>query len=312
MNINGVFRKLPVDVLWQVLRFFRVASRWHAQIEIEYYAKLAEHSVSHEKDQILPFEELEPVFVLSTGRCGTQTMSALAELISDVSSHHEPEPTLIEVSYLYFMQLSHHASNDFWQQLLGVNRDELIRQAARSGKIYFETNNRMALLSDLLVSYYPKAKFIHLVRHPCDFVRSGMRRKYYADHPWDFVRIEPQQKDPAYIGWKASSQLEKCAWLWAKTNSHIDTVLDTVPKERKLFVRSEDIFNNVGNTVNNVLSFISERHQPDQKKIERVLGMKLNQQTHGIYPTWKSWSAEEAQIMQHHCGELIRKYGYEI
>lgn len=312
MSINGIIKKLPVDVLWQILRVFRFTTRWYEQIEVEYYAKLADHSIAHEKDQVVPVEELEPVFVLSTGRCGTQTMSALAELIPDVSSHHEPEPTLFEASYLYFMQLCPDAPSDFWQQLLGVNRDELIRQAVHSKKIYFETNNRLALLSNLLVSYYPKAKFIHLVRHPCDFVRSGMRRKYYANHPWDFVRIAPQQEDPAYIGWQERSQLEKCAWLWAKTNSHVDTVLETVPEERKLFVRSEDIFNNVGNSVRNVLSFISERHQPDQKKIDEVLGMKLNQQIHGIYPTWENWRTEEAQIVQHHCGELIQQYGYDI
>ncbi|MCI5123032.1 MAG: hypothetical protein D3925_00785 [Candidatus Electrothrix sp. AR5] len=310
MNINGLLKKLPVEILWQVLRVFRVATRWYEQIEVEYYAKLADHSVFHE--QVSSTEELEPVFVLSTGRCGTQTMSALAALIPDVDSHHEPEPTLLEPSYLYCMQLCSDAESNFWQQLLAANRDELIRQAVRSEKIYFETNNRMALLCDLLTSYYPKAKFIHLVRHPCDFVRSGMRRKYYNHHPWDFVRISPRPEDPAYAGWDESSQLEKCSWLWAKTNSHIDKVLDTIPEEQRLFVRSEDIFNNVGSAVQDVLSFISDRHTPDPKKIENVLGMKLNQQTHGIFPSWKDWPTEEIHILQHHCGDLMKKYNYDI
>ncbi|MDU9050280.1 MAG: sulfotransferase [Candidatus Electrothrix sp. Rat3] len=312
MNINGLVKKVPIKILWQILRVFRFTTRWYEQIEVEYYTKLTDHNLSHEKHQLIPIEELAPVFVLSTGRCGTQTMSALAELISDVDSHHEPEPTLLEESYLYFMQLCPETPNDFWQQLLGANRDELIRQAARSEKKYFETNNRMALLCDLLVKYYPGAKFIHLVRHPCDFVRSGMRRDYYKNHPWDFVRMSPQQDDPASAGWKESSQLEKCSWLWAKTNSHINRVLETIAEERKLFVRSEDIFNNVGSTVENVLSFISTDHTPDSKKIENVLGMKLNQQTHGIYPTWKEWPEEEAQILQHHCGELMKKYSYDL
>jgi len=312
MNINSLLKGLPVNVLWQILRVFRFTTRWYDQVEVQYYAKLADHSVAHEKDQFIPVEELAPVFVLSTGRCGTKTVSALAELIPDASSHHEPEPKLIEASYLYFMQLCPDAPSAFWQQLLGVNRDELIRQAARSKKVYFETNNRMALLSDLLVNYYPQAKFIHLVRHPCDFVRSGIRRKYYINHPWDFVRIAPQQMDTAYTGWKKSNPLEKCSWLWAKTNSHTNKVLEKVPEERKLFVRSEDIFNNAGDTVQKVLSFISNSYRIDFKKIENVLGMKLNQQTYGIYPTWKDWPAEETQIVREHCGELMEKYGYDI
>ena len=311
MNINGLVKKLPVGLLLQVLRAFRFTTRWYEQIEVEYYAKLADHSAVHEKEKSIPAEELTPVFVLSTGRCGTRTMSALADLISDVDSHHEPEPKLIEASFLYFMQLCPGATEIFWQQLLAANRDELIRQAARSGRIYCETNNRMALLCELLVEYYPKAKFIHLVRHPSDFVRSGMRRNYYNNHPWDFVRIYPHPDDSMYAGWKESSQLEKCSWLWAKTNSHIDRVLSTISEERKLFVRSEDIFNNVESSVRNVLSFTNDRHIPDAKKIENVLGMKLNQQTHGIFPRWQDWSAEEVRTLQHHCGELMKKYDYD-
>ena len=79
-----------------------------------------------------------------------------------------------------------------------------------------------------------------------------------------------------------------------------------------MFVRSEDIFNNAGGTVQNVLSFISDRHRPDPKKIENVLGMKLNQQARGIYPAWKNWPAEEIRIVRQHCGDLMKKYGYDI
>ena len=239
-------------------------------------------------------------------------MSALAELLSDVSSHHEPDPILIESSYLYFMRLCSAAPSEFWRQLLGANRDEWIRQSVRSEKVYFETNNRMALLCDLLAEYYPKAKFIHLVRHPFDFVRSGMRRKYYAEHPWDFARIHPRPEDSASEGWDENSQLEKCAWLWEKTNSHINKVLETLPEERSLFVRSEDIFNNAGDTVRNVLSFISDSDTPEPKKVENILGMKLNQQTRGIVPTWKDWPAEEARTVRHYCEELMKEYGYDI
>ena len=42
---------------------------------------------------------------------------------------------------------------------------------------------------------FPKAKFIQLVRHPGDFVRSGIRRKYYSGNENDDSRITPLIND---------------------------------------------------------------------------------------------------------------------
>ncbi|MCI5144114.1 MAG: hypothetical protein D3923_00990, partial [Candidatus Electrothrix sp. AR3] len=260
MKSNELLKKLPVGTLGQILRVFRFTTRMYEQVQVEYYAKLLSSCDVSEQDQKkeISTEEMEPVFVLSTGRCGTKTLAALADLIANADSHHEPDPKLLEASYLYCMQSCPDAPESFWQGLLAYSRDELIRQAIRTDKIYFETNNRLALLCELLIKRYPKAKFIHLVRHPCDFIRSGIRRDYFNNQSWDFVRITPLSEDPAHQTWPESSQLEKCAWLWAKTNSHVDAVLQNLSEDRRLFIRSEDIFNNIGNNVEKVLSFISD------------------------------------------------------
>ncbi|MCI5223811.1 MAG: hypothetical protein D3924_14345 [Candidatus Electrothrix sp. AR4] len=314
MNINGLLKTLPMGTLRHFLNFSRSANNLHEKIEAEYYKRLLKlgNSDVNKTERAVPAEELTPVFVLSTGRCGTKTMAALADLMPNVDSHHEPDPILFEASYLYFMKFCSDTPGDFWQKLLAANRDELIRQANRSGKIYFETNNRMALLCDLLIEHYPKAKFVHPVRHPCDFVRSGIRRNYFNSHSWDFARITPLPREEFHAKWNETSQLEKCAWLWAKTNSHIDSTLQNISADRKLFMRSEDIFNNTGNCVQTVLSFIDEEKIPDSKKIEKVLGMKLNQQTYGRFPKSGDWSPEESEILRYHCGALMEKYGYEL
>ncbi|XOF35364.1 MAG: sulfotransferase [Candidatus Electrothrix sp. YB6] len=314
MQLNGLLKKLPVGALRQIMRIFRFTTRIYEQVQVEYYARIASCTADGQvEEQDIPTEELQPVFVLSTGRCGTKTLAALADLLPDVNSHHEPDPKLLEASYLYFMQLCPEVSEDFWQGLLAVSRDELIRQAARKDKLYFETNNRLALLCNLLAARYPKAKFIHLVRHPYDFVRSGMRRNYYNDHQWDFVRITPLPDDPAAAAWKTGSQLEKCAWLWTATNAHIDDFFHSIPDDRRLFMRSENIFNNAGDSVQKVLSFIADgKNLPNAGKIEKVLGMKLNLQTYGNFPKAAGWSPEEKKILQQHCGVLMKKYEYDF
>ncbi|WPD24063.1 MAG: sulfotransferase domain-containing protein [Candidatus Electrothrix scaldis] len=314
MQLNGLLKKLPLSALGQLLRIFRFSTRMYEQIQVEYYARLADHSAdSPDEEDDIPTEELQPVFVLSTGRCGTKTLAALADLLPDADSHHEPDPKLLEASYLYWMQLCPDAPDVFWQGLLAEGRDELIQQAVRKDKVYFETNNRLALLCRLLIIRYPKAKFIHLVRHPYDFVRSGMRRDYYNDHPWDFVRITPRPDDPIAEGWDSCSQLKKCAWLWTATNAHIDDFFCSIPENRRLFMRSENIFNNVGDSVEKVLSFIADgKNLPNAGKREKVLGMKLNLQTYGNFPKSGDWSPEERKMLQHYCGVLMKKYGYDF
>ncbi|MCI5129998.1 MAG: hypothetical protein D3904_00360 [Candidatus Electrothrix sp. EH2] len=170
MKINGLLQKLPVRVLKQILRVFRFTTRMYEQVQAAYYAKLPDSGATAHNMVEIPIENLQPVFVLSTGRCGTKTLAALADLIADVDSHHEPDPKLLEVSYLYCMGLCPDAPENFWQGLLAESRDELILQAVRTNKVYFETNNRLALLCELLIKRYPKAKFIHLVKEPNSFI----------------------------------------------------------------------------------------------------------------------------------------------
>ena len=314
MNINPLLKGLPLNVLGQVLRVFRFSTRAYEQVQSEYYSRLSDHGASlRTQDFALSAEEMTPVFVLSTGRCGTKTLAALGELMSAVDAHHEPEPKLLEASYLYYMNSCPHASEDFWQGLLAGNRDEMMRHAGRSEKIYFETNNRLALLGELLISRYPKAKFVHVVRHPCDFVRSAMRRNYYNNHPWDFARISPRPDEPDSEIWNEFGQLEKCAWLWSKTNSHIDRLLRGVSATRILFMRSEDIFNNIENSAETLLAFSGgKKNVPKVEKIEKVLGMKLNQQTYGKFPKAGDWLEEEKQILGRHCRTLMEAYGYDF
>ncbi|MCI5166258.1 MAG: hypothetical protein D3903_09225 [Candidatus Electrothrix sp. GM3_4] len=314
MQLNGLLKRLPVGTLSQIMRILRFTTRTYEQVQVEYYAKLSSCTPDgQDEEQDIPTEEMQPIFVLSTGRCGTKTLAALADLLPNVNSHHEPDPKLLEASYLYFMKLCPEIPANFWQGLLAVSRDELIRQATRKDKVYFETNNRLALLCEALAAHYPKAKFVHLVRHPYDFVRSGMRREYYNDHPWDFVRVTPLPDDPAVTTWNTRSQLEQCAWLWTATNAHIDAFLQNIPEDRRLFMRSENIFNNVGDSVQTVLSFIANgSNLPNTAKIEKVLGMKLNLQTYGNFPKSDGWSTEEKKILLHHCGVLMKKYNYDF
>ena len=316
MDKNNFIKRLPFPLLKLLVKLFRKSNRIYERLEFVYHSKISDNNIasvrSEQVESVSP-QDMNTVFVLSTGRCGTKTLTWLMDTHTSVSSHHEPHPQLIEISYLYFMHLCPEISHRFWQSLLEWNRDSLIESAWDSERVYFESNNRLALIADLMASRYEKAKFIHLVRHPYRFVHSAMRRKYYHSHVWDFTRIHPRPGEPYADLWDKLSNVEKCAWLWMQTNTNIQNILETLPQERKLFVQSEKIFSGDTETIRSLFQFVSGgENTPPQKQIEKVLGSKINKQYSGSFPPPDEWDAETIAMVNKHVHKLMDKFGYGV
>src|SRR5690625_618085 len=139
------------------------------------------------------WKSLQPVWVLSTGRTGTSTLTRLLNLSPAIDAYHELGPELFQFSYDYFREDIESAQA---LRTLMYLRDELVFRSYRDGMVFVETNNRLTYIADLLAELYPGGKFIHIYRNPYDFIRSGMRRKYYRGHMRDYARITPAAGEP--------------------------------------------------------------------------------------------------------------------
>ena len=138
------------------------------------------------------FDEEHPcMFVLSTGRTGTETIAALFTSAKNVISLHEPSPRMYEISKLAY----EYSEDAVARRLLGAAflslRNELLNTSLAYGAGYVESSPQVTFLAPVILEKYPMARFIHLVRDPRDVVRSGMRRKWYDGHPSDPTRIVP-------------------------------------------------------------------------------------------------------------------------
>ena len=60
------------------------------------------------------------------------------------------------------------------------------------------------------------------MRHPGDFVRTGIRREYYRGNEKDDSRITPLADDEIYNSWANLSDIQKIGWLWNTTNDFIE------------------------------------------------------------------------------------------
>lgn len=221
--------------------------------------------------------DARPVFVLSTGRTGTLTLAKLMALNPRVDAYHEPEPRLVETSFLSYMDTCG-VDPSFWEETLRRCRGGRVQIAAARGRTYFESNNRLTYMAPHLLRVFPHAKFLYVTRAPSDFIRSGVRRNFYGGHRWDHARLRPRPSDEIFDRWESLSPSEKCAWLWLETNRYCLDFISTLGRERVLSFQCEQLFRADLTLIKDLFAFVADDAPPSDASIRRVLGKQLNRQ----------------------------------
>lgn len=270
-------------------------------------ARRAELSLQHA--YATGWREYPCVFVLSTGRGGTETLTALAALSPTIEATHEPAPRLIKASFDAYMTGGNIAGQSHWRDLVLAARDDLVRSAASQGKVYVETNNRLTYLAPVLAEVFPASKFIHVYREPFAFVRSAMRRRYFDGHNWDFARVRPRPDDPLAASWDTLPKVECCAWLWWRTNADVQALMASLPPSRQLSIKAEDLFAGSPEVVSRLFA-LCESAMPHPDRVREVLGAKLNAQKVGEFPEASRWSDEDKERVWRYVGTLATELGY--
>lgn len=256
------------------------------------------------------FDETHPcVFVLSTGRVGSMTLARLLGLPNNIYVTHEPSPKLFRLSKANYE--SNFGALDFSDNVFWTVREDLIKEALKLGRGYVETSPQATFLAPVIAKAIPSVKFIHLVRHPADVVTSGMRRNWFGGHPADETRITPKSSSKLHLGWNSMSQLQKNAWLWTETNRWIIDFLNTVPENQHITVHAEDLYDKKLDVINGIFDFVGAE-ATTQKRVNKVLSKKHNQQTRGDFPSFKNWTPEMIDELRIISGDQAKALGYEI
>ncbi len=245
---------------------------------------------------------VEPVFVLSTGRCGTRWLTELLRKDSRMRVNHDDYPELLRESRLAYE--GYFRNPQLFKEILRATRDGYLLDAYRRNQHYVETNHRITFLSYAIQAAYPKSRFIHVYRHPGDFVRSGIRRHWYRGTYNDICR--PRIADqPA---WDAMSAIEKLAWLWNETNEYIEGFIQTIDSSGSyLQVKCEDMFEDVEAGLR-ICEFTGATISADA--IALMQKQRVNRQRTGLMQRYDRWSdAEKGQLRKF--APLAARYGYD-
>ncbi len=250
------------------------------------------------------------VFVLSTGRVGTVTLTKLLELSKDVWAEHEPGPQLLRVTKALYEESppSPQAASEFCRAF-AASRVRGLMWAARRGRVYAETSNRLTLAGHLLVELLPRARFIHLHRDPAAIVASGMSRRWYDGHPWDEFRIAPRSDAPAASQWPMWDCFQKSCWYWNAMNEVCLEIGQLVSEKRFMQLSTDQLFAPDNRAIGEIFDWLGVR-RPPAEVVDRIASIRFNANAGDRFPPWEAWPEERREFLARIAGETARLLGY--
>lgn len=200
----------------------------------------------------------EQVFILSTGRSGSQTIASVLNQHPEIQGSHEPHWQFFKLSTEYEYGI---ISREFLLEKL----HEIYTEAGVVNRnfVYAESDQKLSNMVDLLIEIFPDAKFVWCIRSPEKFVKSAYTRGWYTeknefdkngrlllnpDYSSRACRVEgPRVGSVNEEKWESMDSFEKCCWYWSYWNLRIERQLSSLPQNKWLMINIDHLDNELDN-----------------------------------------------------------------
>lgn len=202
--------------------------------------------------------------------------------------------------------------------MIEAARMEMLLETYIMGKVFVESNQCLTFFAPVLSESLQSAKFVHLIRHPGDFVVSAARKGWHKnDSIWEAGRVKSADEQC----WGKMDQIERLGWLWDFTNRFIRDFLATLPSARSMTCRFEDLVVGQQN-VRELFSFCGGGI-PDWGKVREIQARPVNRlwvdadepanmKKNPGFPAYRDWSVNERRKLQQSCEDLAGDFGYQL
>lgn len=240
---------------------------------------------------------MRPVFILSTGRTGTDFFTRLFnEAVPEAWSLHEPRPAFRRRG----QQLLSRSPSAFELQYFRLPRIQ--RHRAREESLYVETNYHLFACIPLLRKAFPGAFIVHIIRDGREVVTSWLNKWRYITNehitPFHLPGHPDQEK------WPYWDPLERNAWYWRT----VQEVVDRDGVDMKL--RFEDLFKENGGDVLKLLEALEDRIGYDPDHVKGLLREKVNPSPRRFFPAYKEWPDHWKENFERIAGSKMEELGY--
>src|SRR3990172_8891059 len=204
--------------------------------------------------------ETQPVFIVSSGRSGTQMCHKLLSTFPEVEAHHEYLCTHVQpLAVLHYIG---HVSHEEATKQLGKLHGAAIYYS--DANLWADSSNKLSWLIAPLIELFPNAKFVHLVRDGRKVASSFFHKltdEIYDDWSVEVVRqymTEPDQNPcpppekkywwnrpapghPLERQFDDFNQFQRICFHWAEVNRVILRDLEHVPADQRILVKLEEL-----------------------------------------------------------------------
>lgn len=247
------------------------------------------------------------VFILSTGRTGTQFLARFFDANYDSTlSVHEPKPSY-HLRVLSNAYAARHAPKQLSLGVLRRSRHKLLDGLTK--EFYIESNNFIYGFVDLLPEFVAQPTILHVIRDPREFVSSSINhgswsgKKLLASKlvPYWFPNVRPflkQVRRPTAVGILAAK--------WVYVNQLLRERGESYPRYR--LYRYEDVFREPYDVLKEICGLIGLPYPSGEPNLKP--STKLNKARLGLIGRWDTWTDAQCREFQAVCGSMMQEYGY--
>lgn len=265
-------------------------------------------------------ENIQPIFIVSSGRSGTAMMHKILSQDKFIECHHEYLCNHVQqVACLWEMK--------YLKKSVALEQIEKIYSPAlrySQMPIFIDSSNKTSWIIDLLFELYPNSKFIHLIRDGRKVVSSfyhKLRNECYDDRSVYILQnaienneiLPPPEKKyywpiPFFSisKWQIFKELDqfgRICWYWGEVNSRIEDNLRNLPKNQYIQIKLEELVSS-RKIVKHLFNFIEAEYREDYF-IQLQIPHNVNR------PSDILLSQKERMTLDLLAGEFMSKYGYD-
>ena len=261
-----------------------------------------------------------PLFIVSSGRSGTQMFERILSTQPEIESHHEYLCTNVQrIACLWVMK-----KIDRNQALLELEEIYLPALTYCSAPIFADSSNKVSWIIELLVELFPESRFIYTVRDGRKVTSSYFHKlndECYDDRSVDILRgfvdnnllAPPTEKkyywplpirsDPAFDRFYNMDQFGRICWHWGAINRSIINQLQGVRPDRQFFCRLEDLVSNE-DVVRRMWKFLDLEYKPEI--------FLMLQRPHNINkPIDILLTPKQYEMLLAEAKDVIQRFGYD-